>query len=209
MQETDTERMNGSGPRARTAIAERGRAWITARLDRTAQALTPAAEPFRPSAVLIPIVEREAMSVLFTRRTDHLASHAGQICFPGGSLHAADESLTVAALRELEEEVGIPRDDVDVAGFLNPYHTSHSGFTILPVVGFVRPGFTLRVNDQEVAEVFEAPLDYLIDPMNQRLTMMERGGVMREFHAIDVGPHTVWGATAAMIVDLAERLRDA
>ena len=161
---------------------------------------------FRPAAVLLPIVERQAPTVLFTRRTEHLPSHAGQICFPGGRYHADDDSLIQTALREMEEEIGLSADAVEIAGFLDSYETLNTGFAILPVVGFLRGDFILSVNSEEVAEVFEAPLAYLLDPENHATRSLERGGVMRQFYAIDYGAHTIWGATAAMIVNLSERL---
>lgn len=162
--------------------------------------------PLRPAAVLMPIVERNEPSVLFTRRTEHLPSHAGQICFPGGRFDASDATLIQTALREMEEEIGLGADAVEIAGFLDSYETLNTGFTILPVVGFVREDYLLSVNPEEVAEVFEAPLAYLLDPGNHAVRSLERGGVMREFYAIDYGEHTIWGATAAMIVNLSERL---
>lgn len=166
-----------------------------------------ATEPsLRPAAVLFPIVERAEPSVLFTRRTEHLPSHAGQICFPGGRYHADDETLIRTALREMEEEIGLPPQAVEIAGFLDSYETLNTGFAILPVVGFLRDDFLLAINPEEVAEVFEAPLAYILDPRNHIIRSVERGGVMREFYAIDYGSHTIWGATAAMIVNLSERL---
>jgi 8-oxo-dGTP pyrophosphatase MutT (NUDIX family) len=166
-----------------------------------------ASEPsLRPAAVLMPIVERSEPSVLFTRRTEHLPSHAGQICFPGGRYHADDMTLIRTALREMEEEIGLPPEAVEVAGFLDSYETLNTGFAILPVVGFLGADFMLSINPQEVAEVFEAPLAYILDPMNHARRSVEREGVMREFYAIDYGAHTIWGATAAMIVNLSERL---
>jgi 8-oxo-dGTP pyrophosphatase MutT (NUDIX family) len=166
-----------------------------------------ASEPsLRPAAVLMPIVERSEPSVLFTRRTEHLPSHAGQICFPGGRYHADDKTLIRTALREMEEEIGLPPEAVEVAGFLDSYETLNTGFAILPVVGFLGADFMLSINPQEVAEVFEAPLAYILDPMNHARRSVEREGVMREFYAIDYGAHTIWGATAAMIVNLSERL---
>jgi 8-oxo-dGTP pyrophosphatase MutT (NUDIX family) len=161
---------------------------------------------FRPAAVLLPIIERQTHAMLFTRRTEHLPSHAGQICFPGGRYQADDSSLIQTALREMEEEIGLASDAVEIAGFLDSYETLNTGFAILPVVGFLRSDFILSVNPQEVAEVFEAPLAYLLDPNNHALRSLERGGVTREFFAIDYGAHTIWGATAAMIVNLSERL---
>ena len=164
---------------------------------------------FRRAAVIVPIVRRQEPSLLFTRRTDHLPSHAGQICFPGGSYVPSDATLIRTALRELEEEIGLSPENVRIAGFLDFYDTLNSGFRILPVVGFLDEGFQLTVNSDEVAEVFEAPLSFLIDPRNHMLKRAERGGAMREFYAIMFGGHEIWGATAAMIVNLSERLRNA
>jgi 8-oxo-dGTP pyrophosphatase MutT (NUDIX family) len=135
-----------------------------------------------------------------------MPTHAGQISFPGGRLHAGDKSLVDTALRELEEEIGIGPDFVTVGGFLDPYETVNSGFMILPVVGFIREGFTLRVNASEVADVFEVPLAFLCDPANRRLMSVERSGTTREFHAIPYRDHTIWGATAEIIVNLSGRL---
>ena len=160
----------------------------------------------RPAAVLFPIVERSTPAALFTRRTDDLPSHAGQICFPGGKYQTDDETLIRTALRELEEEIGLTSDQVEVAGFLDSHVTANTGFVILPVVGFVSPDYRLAIDPGEVAEVFEAPLAYILDPQNQARRSLERGGIVREFYAIDYQGHTIWGATAAMIVNLSERL---
>ena len=179
---------------------------IEARLDRTPSELN-LREVLKPAAVFVPIIERSEPALLLTKRSDEMPTHAGQISFPGGRLHAGDENLVATALRELKEEIGISRDMVTLGGFLRPYETVNSGFMILPVVGFVREGFTLHVNPQEVAEVIEAPLEYLMDPKNRARMSVERQGVMREFHTIAFGRHTIWGATAEMIVNLAERLK--
>jgi 8-oxo-dGTP pyrophosphatase MutT (NUDIX family) len=186
------------------------RAWrarIQARLYRKPRELVLRPD-MRPAAVLVPIVEREEPSVLLTRRTEHLPTHAGQISFPGGRFQASDESLTETALREFEEEIGIARDLVELAGYLDFHETVNSGFLILPVVGFVREDFTLEVDAHEVAEVFEVPLDFLLNPKNRARMHAERGGVMRDFDTIQFGAHAIWGATAAMIVNLSERLKD-
>ena len=106
----------------------------------------------------------------------------------------------------MEEEIGLARSAVDIAGFLDAYETLNTGYLILPVVGFLPPDYVLAVNRAEVAEVFEAPLSYLLDTKNHARKQVERAGVMREFYAIDYARHTIWGATAAMIVNLAERL---
>ena len=179
---------------------------IRASLRRTPPALSASDPGLRPAAVLLPIVERAEPYALFTRRTEDLPSHAGQICFPGGRYHPDDETLIQTALREMEEEIGLSPDQVEIAGFLDSYETLNTGFTILPVVGYLRADFKLIVNPREVAEVFEAPLAYILDPQNHALKSVERDGVLREFYAIEYSGHTIWGATAAMIVNLSERL---
>jgi 8-oxo-dGTP pyrophosphatase MutT (NUDIX family) len=181
------------------------RARISERLDRTPAQLE-LGDSLKPAAILVPIVERDQPTVLLTKRTDTMPTHAGQISFPGGRLHADDKSLVDTALRELEEEIGISRAFVTVGGFLDPYETVNSGFMILPVVGFIREGFTLRISPREVAEVFEVPLAYLCDPSNRRPMSVERGGRVREFHTIPYDTHTIWGATAEIIVNLSARL---
>lgn len=169
---------------------------------------TPPALPVdarKPAAVLVPIVARAEPGVLLTRRTDSLPLHASQICFPGGRFDEADESLVATALRETEEEIGVARSEVGIAGFLEPYRTT-TEYTVLPVVGLLPEGVALRPNGDEVAEVFEVPLRYLIDPGNRELRSIERNGVVKRFHVITYGPHVIWGATAGMIVLLSERL---
>jgi 8-oxo-dGTP pyrophosphatase MutT (NUDIX family) len=178
-------------------------------LRKTAPEMSATETRFRRAAVIVPIILRDEPVLLFTRRTEHLPSHAGQICFPGGTYHVSDETLIRTALRELQEEIGVPAGGVTVAGFLDLYETLNSGFRILPVVGFLDANCPLAINQDEVAEVFEAPLSFLIDPRHQALKYAERGGVMREFYSIQFGHHEIWGATAAMIVNLSERLRSA
>lgn len=196
----------GEMEHAEAAPQSLSRERIRASLRRTPPELEPSGSRFRPAAILLPIVERPEPHALFTRRTDDLPSHAGQICFPGGRYHADDESLIQTALREVEEEIGLSPDQVEVVGFLDSHETLNTGFTILPVVGYLRADFELAINPREVAEVFEAPLAYILDPKNQVLKSVERDGVLREFHAIEYGSHVIWGATAAMIVNLSERL---
>ena len=181
------------------------RARIQSRLDAVPSELS-LRKTLKPAAILLPIIEREEPSILLTKRSQEMPTHAGQISFPGGRVHAGDGSLIETALRELHEETGIEREFVDIAGFLDPYETVNSGFMILPVVGFVREGFRLAVNPREVAEVFEVPLDYLCDPNNRSRMSVERQGVLREFHTIPFGEHTIWGATAEMILNLSGRL---
>jgi 8-oxo-dGTP pyrophosphatase MutT (NUDIX family) len=181
------------------------RAQIVSRLDRAPSELR-IGQTLKPAAILLPIIEREEPTVLLTKRSENMPTHAGQISFPGGRVHPGDESLVDTALREFQEETGIGREFVAVGGFLDPYETVNSGFMILPVVGFVREGFTLNANAEEVAEVFEVPLDYLCDPKNRSPMSVERQGVIREFHTIPFAGHTIWGATAEIIVNLSGRL---
>jgi len=158
------------------------------------------------AAVLLPIVARAEPTMLFTQRTDHLARHAGQVSFPGGRAHDGDASLIDTALRETEEETGIAPAFVSIAGFLDAYETG-TGYAILPVVGVLREGFVLEPNAHEVAEIFEVPLAFLLDPANRERRHGEWQGRRREFYAYTYEGHYIWGATAAMLADFAERMR--
>jgi len=158
-----------------------------------------------PAAVLLPIIRRSDPTLLFTRRTENLARHAGQVSFPGGRWHPEDSSLTTTALRETEEETGIARERVAVAGFLDPYETV-TRFAILPVVAVVDEGFSLKPNTEEVAEIFEAPLAFLLDPANCEKRTGEWRGRARDYYAFAWRGHTIWGATAAILVNLREQL---
>ena|SRR5215469_5284527 len=158
-----------------------------------------------PAAVLLPIIRRNDPTLLFTRRTAHLARHAGQVSFPGGRWQPNDSSLTGTALRETEEETGIERDRVAVAGFLDAHETG-TGFAILPVVALIDEGFSLRPNTEEVAEIFEVPLTFFLDPANCHKGTREWRGYLREFYTFAWRGHTIWGATAAILVNLRERL---
>jgi 8-oxo-dGTP pyrophosphatase MutT (NUDIX family) len=198
-------RMGGKS-REEAASMPLSRERIRASLRRAPPELSASGPGLRPAAVLLPIVERVEPYALFTRRTEDLPSHAGQICFPGGRYHPDDETLIRTALREMEEEIGLSPDQVEIAGFLDSYETLNTGFAILPVVGYLPADLKLVVNPREVAEVFEAPLAYILNPQNQTLKSVERDGVLREFYAIEYSGHTIWGATAAMIVNLSERL---
>jgi 8-oxo-dGTP pyrophosphatase MutT (NUDIX family) len=163
------------------------------------------AQELVPAAVLLPIIRRNDPTLLFTRRTAHLAHHAGQVSFPGGRWHPNDSSLTGTALRETEEETGIETRRIAVAGLLDAYETG-TGFAILPVVALIDEGFSLRPDPQEVAEIFEVPLTFLLDPANCRKGCREWRGHTREFYTFAWRGHTIWGATAAILVNLRERL---
>lgn len=156
-----------------------------------------------PASVLIPIVMGPEPHVLFTRRAIGLHDHAGEISFPGGRIESCDIDPVAAALRETEEELGLPRANIEILGSLDPYET-RTGFRVLPIVGAVLPPFVLRPDPREVADVFEVPLAYLLDRANHGREEYEAGGVMRRFHAIRFGPHVIWGATAGIIMNLCE-----
>ena len=163
------------------------------------------ARTLAPAAVLLPIIARHEPAVLFTRRTPHLSRHAGQVSFPGGRLHEDDPSLTETALRETLEETGISPEFVRVAGFLDRYETG-TGFAILPVVGVLREGFVLAPDTNEVDEVFEVPLAFLLNSANRERRSAEWQGHRREFYAFNYGPHYIWGATAGILVNFADRV---
>lgn len=156
----------------------------------------------RPAAVLVPLVPREReLSVLLTRRTDHLHHHPGQISFPGGRVEDTDVSAVMTALRETEEEIGLDPDRVELLGELPEYCTG-TGFRVTPVVGLVHPPFALKLDDFEVAEAFEVPLAHFLDPQNHQRHRMEYQGQMREYWAMPYGDYFIWGATAGILVSL-------
>jgi 8-oxo-dGTP pyrophosphatase MutT (NUDIX family) len=160
-----------------------------------------------PAAVLIPIVDHEdGLTVLLTQRASHLKNHAGQISFPGGRIEAADEGPLAAALRETEEEIGLSRSRIAVLGRLSDYETV-TGYRVTPVVGWVEPPFVLKPDPVEVADVFEVPLSFLLDPSNQQRHFRMLGTLRRDYHAIPYGEHYIWGATAAMLLILDRTLR--
>ncbi|MCG8692763.1 MAG: CoA pyrophosphatase [Minwuiales bacterium] len=164
--------------------------------------------PLRDAAVLVPLVDRAGgMTVLLTRRTEHLNSHAGQISFPGGRLEDHDSGPEDAALRETEEETGIAAHHVSLIGRLDVYETV-TGFAVTPVVGIVRPGFELAPDEFEVAEIFEVPLAFLMDPANHQRHGGWHNGTKRYWYAMPYGDYYIWGATAGMLVNLHHRLGD-
>jgi 8-oxo-dGTP pyrophosphatase MutT (NUDIX family) len=179
------------------------------RLSQFASAAAPAGDvgyaigaDLRPAAVLVPVVEhQDGLTVLFTRRTDHLSHHAGQISFPGGRAEPGDDSPEMTALRETEEEIGLPPHHVELVGRLGDYCTV-SGYCITPIVGLLRPPLELRPDASEVAEIFEVPLGFLLDPANHRLESAMREGRRREFYAMPYGDYYIWGATAGILVNL-------
>jgi 8-oxo-dGTP pyrophosphatase MutT (NUDIX family) len=160
--------------------------------------------------VLVPLVLRAETTVLLTQRTDHLNDHPGQISFPGGRVEAGDADAVATALREAHEEVGLKPFEVEVLGSL-PTYTTGTGFVVTPVIGLVQPGAVLRPDPIEVAEVFEVPLAWLMNPANHQRHAIEVGGARREFfsipwHGQDASGmprrYFIWGATAAMLRNL-------
>ncbi|MGZ5182976.1 MAG: CoA pyrophosphatase [Ramlibacter sp.] len=157
------------------------------------------------AAVLVPIVLHAEPAVLLTQRTAHLTTHAGQVAFPGGKKDRDDRDLVHTALREAAEEIGLAAADVEIVGQL-PASTTGTGFVLTPVVGLLRPGTAVTAADAEVAEIFELPLAYLLDPRNHSRHQLLADGVLREWMSItcrcDGTERVIWGATAAVLRDL-------
>jgi len=169
--------------------------------------VTPAAGPIKPAAVLVPLIlHARTPSVLLTRRAAHLNSHAGQVSFPGGRIEAG-ETPEQAALREAQEEVGLDPRLTLLAGRM-PQHLTGTGYEITPILGLIEPGFILTPDPGEVACVFEFPLDILLDPGAPRRESKEWKGRMREYWVWPHGEHFIWGATATILVNLAQGLRE-
>jgi len=161
------------------------------------------------ASVLVPLIERPGgLTVLLTRRNDHLRDHAGQISFPGGRTEEGDADAAATALRETEEEVGLARQHIEVIGWLPEYRTV-TFYDVTPVIALVRPPFTLQLDAQEVAEAFEVPLAFLMNPAHHQRHSFEFGGYRREFLSMpwprsegSTEPYLIWGATAAMLRNL-------
>jgi 8-oxo-dGTP pyrophosphatase MutT (NUDIX family) len=162
--------------------------------------------PMAQAAVLIPVTDRAEPGVILTRRTDTLSRHAGQVAFPGGRIDPSDASPSAAALREAEEEIALPRDRVILVGEADRYRTV-TGFEVTPVIGVVPPDLVFTPAVAEVAAVFEVPLGFLLDSGNHVEASVEWQGRNRHYYEIHWDGHRIWGATAAMIVNLSRRLR--
>ncbi len=158
------------------------------------------------AAVLVAVTDRAEPGVILTQRTDTMRQHPGQVAFPGGRVDPTDSDAIDAALREAEEEIALPRARVAIAGTADRYRTG-TGFAITPVVGIIPPDLVLIPHEIEVASVFEVPLAFLLDPANQRRASAMWQGRERHFYEILWQDRRIWGATAAMIVNLSRRLR--
>ncbi|MGE5145793.1 MAG: CoA pyrophosphatase [Candidatus Eiseniibacteriota bacterium] len=187
------------GPTAAALLRERGDHELTA-------GAKPPEKPLTPAAVLVPLIDRARLTVLLTQRTAHLDAHAGQISFPGGRVEAEDPDHVAAALRETREEVGIPAERVEVVGRLDDYITG-TGFRVSPVVGVIRPPFDVQADPFEVADVFEVPLDFVLDPANHEQHTRIVNGIERRYYVLPYEGRYIWGATAGMLINLYEVLR--
>lgn len=157
------------------------------------------------AAVLIAVVDRPSPTILLTRRSAHLRHHAGQVAFPGGRIDPEDDGPVAAALREAQEEVALDPAAVSVIGTTDVYATG-TGYSITPVIGVIPPGLPLFPSPDEVATLFEVPLDHVLDPANHQRRSGEWQGRERRFYVIAADGHEIWGATAAMLVNLSRRL---
>lgn len=159
-----------------------------------------------PAAVLIAVTDRPVPGVILTQRTETLRRHAGQVAFPGGRIDPDDDGPIAAALREAEEEIALPPSVVQVVGTTDAYRTV-TNYVVTPVIGVVPPDLRLTPSEAEVASVFEVPLDFLLDSANQRQQVTQYQGQERHYYEILWQDRRIWGATAAMLVNLSRRLR--
>lgn len=175
-------------------------------LNPSGRSLLPPDRRLRPAAVLCALVPRnDGFQVILTQRSEHLRAHAGQVAFPGGKIDATDASPMAAALREAEEEIGLSADQVEILGAIDRYETG-TGFAITPFIGICRASFRPIAEEGEVAEVFETPLDFLMNPRNRERRSYELNGHTRHYYAYDWQGRMIWGATAGMLKALNDRI---
>lgn len=172
--------------------------------------LTPALmSSLRPASVLVPVMRRgDELTVLLTRRADHLRSHKGQISFPGGRRDEVDVSAAANALREAQEEVAMPPSSVEIIGYLDDYPTI-TRYMVTPVVGIVSGEPSLYPHEDEVAELIEVPLDFVLSPKSFERKSFMQGGFKVPFYELNFGPHRIWGATAGMLWNLCQKVQRA
>lgn len=166
-----------------------------------------AGKPAVPAAVLVPVVLGESASILLTKRTAHLKAHAGQVSFPGGRIDPEDSGPEAAALREADEEIGLDPGSVEVLGRMEDFVTG-TGYRITPILGIVPEGLIYRLSAHEVDSIFELPMSVVLDPDAPRLQRQHVNGRWREYWVWPHPDHYIWGATAAILVRLAEKLRE-
>lgn len=159
---------------------------------------------WKPAAVLIAVTDRPDPGIILTQRPDTMRSHPGQVAFPGGRVDAGDADSVAAAMREAHEEVGLPRDQVQIIGTTDRYRTI-TGYDITPVIAVVPPDLPL-IGNEEVTAIFEPPLSFLLDPANHRTQRVDWNGAERFYYELHWQDRRIWGATAAMIVNLSRRL---
>jgi 8-oxo-dGTP pyrophosphatase MutT (NUDIX family) len=167
----------------------------------------PLVYPLTPkaAAVLVPVVMREQPTLLFTERAAHMRQHSGQIAFPGGRVDPTDASVQAAAYREAEEEIGLDRRFTRPLGYLDAY-LSTTNYLVMPLVAQVSPSYDLDLNPHEVADAFEVPLGFLMDPAHHELHSREWKGRLRRYYAISYKERYIWGVTAGIVRNLYERL---
>jgi 8-oxo-dGTP pyrophosphatase MutT (NUDIX family) len=164
-------------------------------------------KPLVPAAVLVPVIISDTPSILLTKRTSHLSAHAGQVSFPGGRIDPEDSGPEAAALREAWEEIGLKATSVQVLGRMAD-HITGTGYRITPVLGLLPPGLNFQLSAHEVEAIFELPISVVLDPNAPKLQRQHVRGVWREYWVWPHPKHYIWGATAAILVRLAELLRE-
>ncbi len=168
--------------------------------------VTELAAEIRPAAVLVPIVKyTDRLNLILTTRSAHLSSHPGQVAFPGGKVENDDATIIDTALRETEEEVGILRKNIEILGYLDSYQTA-TGFRILPIVGIIEEGYSYNIDRNEVEDLFEVPLNFLMSPENHKKESLFWRNKDRHFYSMPYEDRNIWGATAGIIRNLYERL---
>ena len=196
--------MHDAEPRLRKALNRAARP--SSDFDLNPAITLPPGRMLRPAAVLVPVwLHPEGARLILTKRSSHLKHHPGQIAFPGGKVDETDDGVIAAALREAQEEVGLPPDHVEIAGTLPPHETV-TGFTVTPVLGFIREAFTPVPEAGEVDEVFTVPLSHVLTPDNFAIERRRWRGEWRRYYAVPYGPYYIWGATARILRGLADRV---